>query len=48
MGGIATALKHARYSSMLVPGCDMPHVTAELFITLKEGRPRSTTPTFRL
>ncbi len=37
MGGIATALKHARYSSMLVLGCDMPKVTAELFIELKEG-----------
>lgn len=37
MGGIGTALKHARNSSVLVLGCDMPHVTAELFVRLKAG-----------
>jgi len=37
MGGIVTALHHARNSSLLVLGCDMPYVNAALFFKLKEG-----------
>lgn len=37
LGGIATALDHARHGCVLVLGCDMPGVTTALLSALKEG-----------
>ncbi|HRH68022.1 MAG TPA: molybdenum cofactor guanylyltransferase [Flavobacteriales bacterium] len=37
MGGLATALRHARHGSVVILGCDMPRVNDALLITLKKG-----------
>jgi molybdopterin-guanine dinucleotide biosynthesis protein A len=37
LGGLVTAMRYASHDRMLVLACDMPNVTADLFVLLKAG-----------
>lgn len=37
LGGIITALKHARYVRLIVLACDLPHINDRLLMHLKQG-----------